>query len=105
MKESALQKSIIEWLRAKGAYVVNIYGSGMTAKGAPDLLVCYNGKFIAVECKVGNNDLSPAQNIHKNRILRAGGAHIVPYTLTEFIKSFEAVIEDDRKQVCNFRQQ
>ena len=95
MKESTLQDKIINYLRDRGAFVVNIYGSGMTGKGVPDLLVCYRGKFIGVECKVGKNKLSPAQIIQRERILRAGGACIVPYTFEEFIKQFEAVMEDE----------
>lgn len=94
MRESTLQSNIIDYLRGRGAFVVNIYGSGMTGKGVPDLLVCYDGKFIGVECKVGNNKLSPAQVIQRKRIIQAGGACIVPYTLEEFIDQFEAVVRD-----------
>lgn len=103
MKESTLQKHIIEWLRAKGAYVANIYGSGMTGKGTADLLVCYKGMFIAVECKVKNNKLSPAQEIQRKRVLSAGGTYIVPYTLEQFIDEFGAVT--DGKTICNTGQQ
>ena len=92
MKESTLQSNISEYLRGRGAFVANIYGSGMTGKGTPDLLVCFNGKFIAVECKVKKNKLSPAQIIQCKRIEQAGGACIVPYTFEEFIKQFEAVV-------------
>lgn len=92
MKESTLQSNIIEYLRGRGAFVANIYGSGMSGKGVPDLLVCFNGKFIAVECKVNKNKLSPAQIIQCKRIEKAGGACIVPYTFEEFIKQFEAVV-------------
>lgn len=94
MRESRLQSEIITWLRDQGAYVVNIYGSGRTAKGAPDLLVCHKGRFIAVECKVGSGRLSPAQVIHRERILKAGGVHLTPYTLQQFIAEFGEVAKD-----------
>lgn len=57
MRESRLQSKIINYLKANGIYYVNTYGSGMTAKGVPDLLICLNGKFIAFECKVHDNGM------------------------------------------------
>lgn len=91
MKEKTLQAKIIDYCKTNGIYLINVYGSGMTAKGAPDLIGCYNGVFLAIECKVGKNVLSPAQQIHKKRILEAGGVHLTPYTLEEFITELEAV--------------
>ena len=95
MKESELQRQIIDYLKRIGAYVLNVYGSGMTGKGTPDILACYQGLFIAVETKVGKNRMSPAQKIIRQRILTAGGIHIVPYSLEQFISEFkEAVIKE-----------
>ena len=71
MRESRLQSKIISYLKANGIYYVNTYGSGMTAKGVPDLLICLNGKFIAFECKVDNNGMQPDQKIHEIRITRS----------------------------------
>ncbi len=96
MKESKLQRQIIDYLESIGAYTLNVYGSGMTGKGTPDLLVCYNGFFIAIETKVGRNVLSPAQRITRKRILSAGGIHIVPYSLEQFITDFKEAVNDER---------
>ena len=49
--EKALQTQIIEYLRGCGAYVYNAGGSASAAKGTPDLLVCYRGRFIGLEVK------------------------------------------------------
>lgn len=89
MRESRLQSKIIAYLKANGIYYVNTYGSGMTAKGVPDLLICLNGKFIAFECKVGVNGLQVDQQIHAIRIKRSGGKHYCPRTLEEAIKIIE----------------
>jgi hypothetical protein len=51
MKESALQASAINLIEARGGFVVNQWGSPLTQRGVPDLLVCYLGRFIAFELK------------------------------------------------------
>lgn len=89
MRESRLQSKIIAYLKANGIYHVNTYGSGMTAKGVPDLIMCINGRFIAFECKVGKNGMQPDQKIHAIRIARSDGRHYCPRTLEEAIKIIE----------------
>lgn len=96
MKESELQRQIIDYLNSIGAYTLNVYGSGMTGKGTPDILACYHGMFIAVETKVGKNRMSPAQKIIRKRILEAEGIHIVPYTLDQFITEFNEEVLHER---------
>ena len=49
MSERTFQTRAIKWLRAQGAYVVNI--SVSTVRGTPDLVICYRGKFLALELK------------------------------------------------------
>lgn len=83
-KESALQKKCVDYLKKKGIYYINLYGSGRSAKGAPDLLTCIKGQFVAFELKTGNNELRPDQTIHKNRIIESGGVHYTPKTIKEF---------------------
>lgn len=90
--EKNLQDKCIEYLKAKKIYHINIHGGGWGAKGAPDLIACVNGRFIAFELKVGSNDMQADQIIHKRRIERSGGKHYTPYTLDEFIK----ILEDNR---------
>ena len=87
MRESRLQSKIISYLKANGIYYVNTYGSGMTAKGVPDLLICLNGKFI-----VDNNGMQPDQKIHEIRITRSNGKHYCPRTLSEAV----SIIEKER---------
>lgn len=86
MKESSLQSKCIEYLKSKGIYYINIHGSGWGAKGSPDLITCINGKFVAFELKVGDNEMQPDQRIHKRRIEKNGGQHYCPRTIDEFIK-------------------
>jgi hypothetical protein len=92
MRETKLQKKCIDYLQSQGIYYINIYGSGRTAKGAPDLIACINSKFVAFEFKVGDNDMQPDQRIHKRRILKSGGRHFCPRSLEEFISNVQEVL-------------
>ena len=83
-KEKSLQDKCIDYLKEKECYHLNIYGSARTGKGAPDLIACINGQFVAFELKVGKNTMQDDQIIHKIRIERANGRHYVPKTIEEF---------------------
>lgn len=87
--EKKLQDKAIRYLKYKGIYHINQFGNGWSAKGAPDLIVCIKGRFVAFELKVGSNDMQADQRIHKLRIERSGGLHYSPYSLEEFIKIVE----------------
>ena len=91
MKESVLQKQIINYCRNNDIYCINIYGSGMTAKGVPDLVLCVNGKFVTFECKVGNNTPQIDQVINGKRIKKSGGLWFVPYSVEQAIAIIENV--------------
>ena len=91
--EKKLQDNAIAHLKALGIYYLNLYGDGMSGKGKPDLIACINGKFVAFELKVGENDLQDDQKIHRIRIRRSNGLHFSPYTLDEF----KNIVEDLQK--------
>lgn len=92
--EKKLQDKAIDYLKKQKIYYINQFGNGWSAKGAPDLIACINGRFVAFELKVGENDLQDDQKIHRARIKRSGGLHYSPYTLEEFI----SIINDLQKK-------
>lgn len=92
--EKKLQDKCIEYLEKRGIYYINKYGDGRTAKGAPDLYVCINGRFVCFELKVGENDLQADQKLHRIWIRRSGGLHYSPYTLSEFISIVEDLLNE-----------
>lgn len=61
------------------------------AKGVPDFLLILGGalnrRFIALECKVGKNDLSPDQALEGAKIRAAGGEFHVVRTFDEYRKA------------------
>jgi hypothetical protein len=84
--ENRLQQNCIKYLESEGIYYINVHGGGWTAKGAPDLFVCINGKFVVFELKVDMNDLSAAQRLHRKRVLKSNGLHYAPRTLESFVE-------------------
>ena len=94
MRESKLQQECVKYLKSKGIYYINIHGGGWGAKGAPDIIACINGKFVAFELKTGDNDMRPDQRIHRKRIVTNGGRHYCPRSLQEFISIVREVQDD-----------
>lgn len=91
--EKVLQDKCINYLKENKIYYINKYGDGRSGKGAPDLITCINGQFVAFELKVGKNEMQDDQKIHKLRIERSGGDHYTPYSLEEFINIVEGLSE------------
>lgn len=89
--ERDLQKRCLEYVRDRGIYTINTHGDGWNGNGTPDLTMCINGRFVSAELKVGENDLSGAQRIHRKRILRSGGVFFAPYTFEEFKSKIEEI--------------
>jgi Holliday junction resolvase len=81
--ETKLQRSIQKYLNNIGAYEFKVHGSIYMKAGIPDIICCYNGLFIGIECKVGNNKMSQLQEAHKNQIIKAKGIHILAYSLND----------------------
>ena len=59
--------------------------------GIPDIISCYKGLFIGIECKIGKNKMSKLQEEHRDQILAAGGIHILAYNLDDVKKIIEKI--------------
>lgn len=70
--EGPIQSRIIAYLKARGAFVLNIPGNEF-AKGIPDILVCWHGLWVAFEVKSPDGSLRPEQKVRMRRIQKAGG--------------------------------
>ena len=75
--EAKVKRAVTSYLKNMGAYyfypVTGVYG----ASGVPDIIVCYEGKFIAIECKAGSNKPTALQEKNLNDINKAGGFSMV----------------------------
>ena len=59
--------------------------------GIPDIISCYKGLFIGIECKIGKNKMSKLQEEHRDQILAAGGIHILAYNIEDVKKIIEKI--------------
>lgn len=73
MRESVFQAKVIRYFRDRGGYVLNVAGGTQIPKGTPDLLVCYKGRFIALELKTDTGKTTPLQKEKICDIRRADG--------------------------------
>ncbi len=88
--EKDLSKQVRKWLKENKIYTLDLEKTGAwSGKGKPDLVICFNGYFVAFELKVGNNQMQPDQRIHRKRILASGGKHYTPRTFKEFLEIME----------------
>lgn len=75
--EKKVKNRVIAILQARAAYYFYPVTGGFGASGVPDIIVCYLGWFIGIECKAGKNTLSALQRQNIARIEKAGGITLV----------------------------
>ena len=80
-----IQRKILKYLRQRPD-VWGIKTIQCNERGVPDLLLCYNGKFIALEVKSDTGRASNIQQAQMQRIRKAGGT-------AEIVRSVEDVKE------------
>jgi len=71
--ESRVKKAVRVMLDAHGAYYFSPATGGYGRSGVPDFIVCYRGRFIAIECKAGDNVPTALQDRELDRIRKMGG--------------------------------
>lgn len=67
---------------------------GYGRSGIPDIVCCYHGQFIAIECKAGKGKTTALQDIELQAIRDHGGVALVVNELN--LKDIEAVLETTR---------
>lgn len=86
--ESDLQRRIIRALECRNAYVVNVVVAGRS--GTPDLVVCFDGRFIALEVKVPHRYPTALQRVEMAMVQTAGGHAYVVRSVAEAIQALHA---------------
>jgi len=71
--EAKVKKKVYKLLRDHGAYYFSPIMNGYGKSGVPDVIACLDGKFIAIECKAGNNKPTALQERELSAIAEAGG--------------------------------
>jgi hypothetical protein len=75
--EAKLKKQVKKILDDIGAYHFSPLTAGYGRSGVPDIIVCYKGKFIGIECKAGKGKLTALQEYNIEQIKRNQGLAIV----------------------------
>jgi hypothetical protein len=75
--EKKVKIKVRKCLDELGAYYSMPVTSGYGNSGAPDFLVCLDGRFIGIECKANGGKPTPLQEKNLRDIERAGGRSLV----------------------------
>tara|TARA_R110000822_G_scaffold648_1_gene2844 strand:+ start:53 stop:346 length:294 start_codon:yes stop_codon:yes gene_type:complete len=71
--KAAVRKLLVEF----GIYYFSPSANGFGRAGIPDIICCFQGKFIAIECKAGKGKTTALQDRELNAIRAAGGMAMV----------------------------
>ncbi len=75
--EAKVKKKVVAVLKQHDAYFFYPVTGGYGRSGVPDIIACYNGCFIGIECKAGTNKPTPLQEKNLSDIQAAGGVALV----------------------------
>lgn len=75
--EKRVKDACLEVIKIYNAYHFFPVTGGYGRSGVPDIIVCYRGRFLAVECKAGYNKPTLLQEKEMAAIRKAGGDTLV----------------------------
>lgn len=75
--ERKIKSQVRRVLEELGAYYVMPVTGGYGNSGAPDFLVCLDGRFIGIECKAGGNKPTALQEKNLRLIRQSNGISLV----------------------------
>jgi hypothetical protein len=75
--EGKVKKRVKDELDKMGVYHFSPMQNGMGRAGIPDIIGCFEGQFIAIECKAGKGTTTALQERELTRIQNAGGYALV----------------------------
>ena len=91
MREAELITKIKDYLKTiPDCFYWKEHGGQYGTAGIPDMIVCYRGRFIAFECKVGSNQPTVLQAVTIRKIIEAGGYALVIRSVDEAKQVIEA---------------
>ena len=75
--EGRVKDAVTKILRDRGAYYFFPMTGGFGRSGVPDIIACYKGHFMGIECKAGSNTPTPLQLAELAKIDKALGISMV----------------------------
>lgn len=99
MKETYLVSAVMQYLKLQKIYAWRQNTGAMKDPhgrlvrfgfpGLSDILGMYEGRFLAIECKVGKNKQTPAQLAFRADVVNHGGIYILAYSLDDVIEGLK----------------
>ena len=84
MNESDITKSILKYLKTlPRCFFWKEHGGIYGTSGIPDIIVCIDGRFIALEVKTQNGKTTPLQNVAIRKIRSSGDFAFVVRSVEE----------------------
>ena len=75
--EKKVKAKVVEILKGFGAYYFYASTGGYGASGVPDIICCYKGRFIGIECKAGKGKTTALQEKNIAQSIAQGGLALV----------------------------
>jgi Holliday junction resolvase len=75
--EKKVKAKVVEILKGFGAYYFYASTGGYGASGVPDIICCYQKRFLAIECKAGKGKTTALQEKNIAQIIAQGGLAMV----------------------------
>ena len=75
--ERWVKNKAVEKLKRLGVYYFFPIASGYMRAGVPDIIACYKGKFIGIECKANGNKPTALQQKNLREISIQGGISLL----------------------------
>ena len=60
-------------------------------RGTADIIACFQGRFLAIECKMPGNKMTKHQEAFAEEVIRAGGIHCLAYSLDDVQRLLDAM--------------
>jgi Holliday junction resolvase len=75
--EGRVKDAVVKILKARNAYYFFPVTGGFGRSGVPDVVACYEGRFIGIECKAGTNKPTALQLAELAKIDKAKGVTMI----------------------------
>lgn len=98
--ETKVKRAVVKILDARQAYHFFPATHGYGRSGVPDIVACYKGNFIGIECKAGKGMPTALQLRELKHIEEAGGiSMVVREDTTDLLEQVMTEIDDrDKKE-------